>query len=56
MNLDFDEDRDRWWEQESLKTLNLSSNSLTSIDPEVQNLSDLIDFDVSEYLINIINI
>lgn len=48
LNLDFDEDKDHWWEQEPLKILNLSANSITCIDPQIDQLSELVEFDVSK--------
>ncbi|KAK0171167.1 hypothetical protein PV328_008922 [Microctonus aethiopoides] len=52
LNLEFDNDnKDRWWEQESLKILNLSVNSLTCIDSKIKNLLDLIELDIHDNLI-----
>lgn len=47
VTLDYDEEKERWWEQEQLKTLNLSSNSLTELDSRVKFLSELNTLDVS---------
>lgn len=46
VNIDFEDDRDHWWEQEPLRILNLSSNSLTSLDPNVEYLTELEDINV----------
>ena len=43
VNMVFDDDREPWWEQEPLKILDFSSNSLTRIDPKIEYLSDLTD-------------
>lgn len=46
--MDFDDDdNDRWWEQECLKILNLSVNSLTFLDKKIEYLEDLVNLDVS---------
>ncbi|KAG7207977.1 hypothetical protein KM043_009557 [Ampulex compressa] len=39
--LDYESAEQRWWEQESLKVLDLSSNSLTVIDSKIEYLADL---------------
>ena len=44
--IDFDNKKDCWWEHEPLRSLNLSSNSLVSLDPQIKNLLDLICLDV----------
>lgn len=50
--MDFDDDdKDRWWEQEPLKILNLSSNTLTFLDKKIEYLEDLVNFDVSRRII-----
>ncbi|XP_034950700.1 leucine-rich repeat-containing protein 40-like [Chelonus insularis] len=50
--IDFDSnDKDHWWEYEPLKTLNLSSNSITNIDSEVENLLDLVELDIHDNLL-----
>lgn len=46
VNIDFEDDQDHWWEQEPLRILNLSSNSLTSLDPNVEYLTELEDINV----------
>ncbi|XP_058792286.1 leucine-rich repeat-containing protein 40-like [Phymastichus coffea] len=38
--------QDKWWEYESLKTLDLSSNSLTKISEDIRRLADLINLDL----------
>lgn len=45
-DMDFEDDKDRWWEQESLKILNLSGNTLTYLDQKLEYLTDLINLDV----------
>lgn len=48
MNMTMDSsDDDRWWEQVDLTRLYLSSNQLSSISPEINNLSALQILDVS---------
>lgn len=39
--LDYAHKDERWWEQEPLKLLDLSYNSLTTIDPKLECLTDL---------------
>ncbi|XP_070511953.1 leucine-rich repeat-containing protein 40 isoform X2 [Cardiocondyla obscurior] len=39
--LDYEPEEERWWEQEPLKTLNLSFNSLTVISEKIQFLTEL---------------
>ncbi|CAL7952317.1 unnamed protein product [Xylocopa violacea] len=39
--LDYTHENERWWEQEPLKTLDLSCNNLTAIDPRIECLTDL---------------
>ncbi|XP_015589722.1 leucine-rich repeat-containing protein 40 isoform X4 [Cephus cinctus] len=41
VGLEFNDDKEKWWEQEPLKILDLSSNSLTELDPKVEFLSEL---------------
>lgn len=48
MNMTMDSsDDDRWWEQVDLTRLYLSSNQLSSLSPEISNLSALQILDVS---------
>ncbi|XP_012257717.2 leucine-rich repeat-containing protein 40-like [Athalia rosae] len=54
VTLGFDEGKERWWEQEQLTTLNLSSNSLTKLDPQVQLLSELNFLDLHDNVIQYI--
>ncbi|XP_043489519.1 leucine-rich repeat-containing protein 40-like [Polistes fuscatus] len=49
--LDYDETEQRWWEQEPLKILNLSCNSLTTIDAQIDNLNNLIELDLHSNLL-----
>ncbi|XP_035741438.1 leucine-rich repeat-containing protein 40-like isoform X1 [Vespa mandarinia] len=49
--LDYDETEQRWWEQESLKKLDLSCNSLITIDAQIKNLNDLIELDLHSNLL-----
>ncbi|XP_043269579.1 leucine-rich repeat-containing protein 40-like isoform X1 [Venturia canescens] len=51
LNLDFEDERDPWWEQEPLKALNLSSNSITNVDPKIEYLGELTDLDFSHNLL-----
>lgn len=44
--LDYKHKEERWWEQESLKVLDLSSNSLTVIDEKIQFLTELSNLNV----------
>ena len=39
--LDYVHENEKWWEQEPLKTLDLSYNSLKTIEPQIENLSKL---------------
>ncbi|XP_017883723.1 leucine-rich repeat-containing protein 40-like [Ceratina calcarata] len=39
--LDYVHENERWWEQEPLKVLNLSCNSLTTIDSKIESLTEL---------------
>lgn len=45
--LDYTHANERWWEHEPLKTLDLSSNSLTTIDPKIECLTQLTTLHVS---------
>ncbi|XP_015176087.1 PREDICTED: leucine-rich repeat-containing protein 40-like [Polistes dominula] len=49
--LDYDETEQRWWEQEPLKILNLSCNSLTTIDAQIDNLNNLTELDLHSNLL-----
>lgn len=40
----------KWWEYEPLKSLDLSSNSLTKLSENVKGLADLVNLDVSVQL------
>jgi hypothetical protein len=40
------DNQDKWWEYETLKLLDLSSNSLTKLSEDVKYLSDIINLDV----------
>lgn len=44
--LDYEHNEERWWEQEPLKILDLSSNSLTTISDKIQFLTELNTLDV----------
>lgn len=44
--LDYVHEEERWWEQEPLKMLDLSFNSLTVIDGKIQFLTELNTLDV----------
>lgn len=46
-DLDRTNEEDSWWNQKSLTTLDLSSNTLTSISENVKNLGDLTVLNVS---------
>lgn len=46
VSLDFDDDKERWWEQHQLTVLNLSSNSLKELDSRVRFLGELNVLDV----------
>lgn len=39
--LDYVHENEKWWEQEPLKTLDLSHNSLKTIEPQIENLLEL---------------
>ncbi|KOX78634.1 Leucine-rich repeat-containing protein 40 [Melipona quadrifasciata] len=39
--LDYVHENEKWWEQEPLKTLDLSYNSLKTVEPQIENLSEL---------------
>lgn len=47
--LDYEHKEERWWEQEPLKVLDLSSNSLTAISDKIQLLTELNTLDVRAY-------
>ncbi|XP_043667723.1 leucine-rich repeat-containing protein 40-like [Vespula pensylvanica] len=49
--LDYDETEQRWWEQESLKTLDLSCNCLTTINARIRYLNDLTELDLHNNLL-----
>lgn len=44
--LDYEYKEERWWEQEPLKILDLSSNGLTVIDDKIQFLTELSNLNV----------
>lgn len=44
--LDYEHKEERWWEQEPLKVLDLSSNSLTVIDDKIRFLTELSNLNV----------
>lgn len=46
----------RWWELEQLKKLDLSTNSLTEIDSQIERLCDLEDLDVMSHYTHCTNI
>ncbi|XP_024938101.1 leucine-rich repeat-containing protein 40 isoform X3 [Cephus cinctus] len=48
VGLEFNDDKEKWWEQEPLKILDLSSNSLTELDPKVEFLSELSILDLHD--------
>ncbi|XP_043465463.1 leucine-rich repeat-containing protein 40-like isoform X2 [Leptopilina heterotoma] len=49
--IDFEQSKDCWWEQEPFRILDLSSNSLCSIDPRIKNLLDLTLLDLHDNLL-----
>lgn len=51
VELDYIHDNERWWEQEPLKILDLSCNSLKAIDSKVECLMELTTLYVSIVLI-----
>ncbi|KAK2578306.1 hypothetical protein KPH14_002582 [Odynerus spinipes] len=51
IELDYDHKEQRWWEQEPLKLLDLSCNSLTNIDAKIENLNDLSDLNLHNNLL-----
>lgn len=48
-------DEESWWNQRSLTSLDLSSNTLTTISENIQNLVDLTVLNVSERFLRIIS-
>ncbi|XP_011312229.1 leucine-rich repeat-containing protein 40 isoform X2 [Fopius arisanus] len=50
-NLDFDDDKERWWEQEPLRKLNLGGNSIKIIDPKIEYLAELEELDFHDNLL-----
>lgn len=40
------DNQNKWWEYEPLKSLDLSSNSLTKLSEDVKYLGDLVNLDV----------
>lgn len=44
--LDYEHKEERWWEQEPLRVLDLSSNSLTVIDDKIRLLTELNNLNV----------
>ncbi|EFN72743.1 Leucine-rich repeat-containing protein 40 [Camponotus floridanus] len=49
--LDYEHKEERWWEQEPLKTLDLSSNSLITIDDKIQFLTELSNLNLQNNLL-----
>ncbi|XP_029177180.1 leucine-rich repeat-containing protein 40-like [Nylanderia fulva] len=49
--LDYEHREERWWEQEPLKILDLSSNSLTVIDDKIQFLTELSNLNLHNNLL-----
>ncbi|XP_020285649.1 leucine-rich repeat-containing protein 40-like [Pseudomyrmex gracilis] len=49
--LDYEHKEERWWEQEPLKVLDLSSNSLTAISDKIQLLTELNTLDLHNNLL-----
>ncbi|XP_026827400.1 leucine-rich repeat-containing protein 40 isoform X2 [Ooceraea biroi] len=49
--LDYEHKEERWWEQEPLKILDLSSNSITEIDQRISLLEDLNTLDLRNNLL-----
>ncbi|XP_012217891.1 leucine-rich repeat-containing protein 40-like isoform X2 [Linepithema humile] len=49
--LDYEHKEERWWEQEPLKVLDLSSNNLTAISDKVQFLTELSTLDLHNNLL-----
>uniref|UniRef100_A0ABD2WZG8 Disease resistance R13L4/SHOC-2-like LRR domain-containing protein n=1 Tax=Trichogramma kaykai TaxID=54128 RepID=A0ABD2WZG8_9HYME len=41
----------KWWEYEALKSLDLSSNSLTKLSPDIKYLGDLVNLDLHDNLL-----
>ncbi|XP_066582392.1 leucine-rich repeat-containing protein 40-like [Prorops nasuta] len=48
LELDYEHKHERWWEQELLKILDLSSNSISTIDPEIERLCELLALDLHD--------
>jgi len=51
--LNYEPEEERWWEQEPLKVLDLSSNSLTTISDKIQFLTELKTLDVNFAISNV---
>ncbi|XP_014470905.1 PREDICTED: leucine-rich repeat-containing protein 40-like [Dinoponera quadriceps] len=49
--LDYEHKEERWWEQEPLRVLDLSSNSLTTIDSRIRFLTELSTLDIHNNLL-----
>jgi len=49
VKMDHDVDEDRWWEHEPLTCLDLSSNCITKLPPQIKNLVTLTELNVSKY-------
>ena len=47
VRMDRDVDGERWWEHEPLSWLDLSSNCITDLSPDIKNLSSLTVLNVS---------
>lgn len=48
VKMDHDVDEDRWWEHEPLTCLDLSSNCITTLPPQIKNLVTLTVLNVSK--------
>lgn len=46
VDLRHSDSQNKWWEYEPLKSLDLSSNSLTKLSENVKGLADLVNLDV----------
>lgn len=56
VKMDHDVDEEKWWEHEPLTWLDLSSNSITKLPPQIKNLVTLTVLNVSKYFWFVCNI